>query len=75
MSPLRARVDKGRLITIERTTLPDGMVVDFVADEGDNLTDEERQALHAVLAQSWNSAEAGQVQAGSELLDHLRDRR
>lgn len=76
MSPLRARVEKGRLILNEPTTLPDGMVVDLVVDdEGDNLTDEERQALHAALTHSWKSAQAGQVRAGSELLDHLRDRR
>jgi len=41
MSPLRARVEKGRLVLNEPTTLPDGMVIDLVADdEGDTLTDE-----------------------------------
>jgi hypothetical protein len=76
MSPLRARVEKGRLVLNEPTTLPDGMVIDLVADdEGDNLTDEERRALHATLAESWKSAEAGRVRSGSELIDELRNRR
>jgi len=76
MSPLRARVEKGRLILNEPTTLPEGTVVDLVADdEGDNLTADDRQALHAALAKSWKSAEAGRVRNGSELLDELRNRR
>ena len=46
MSGLRARVEKGRLILHEPTTLPEGTVVDLVADdEGDDLTADERQAL------------------------------
>jgi len=76
MSPLRARVEKGRLILDEPTTLPEGTVVDLVADdEGDNLTDEERRALHAALAAAWESAQAGKVRPASEILDELRGRR
>ena len=52
MSPLRARVEKGRLVLNEPTTLPDGMVIDLVADdEGDTLTDEDRRTLHEALAE------------------------
>ena len=37
MSPLRARVEKGRLVLDEPTTLPDGTVIDLVVDdEGDD---------------------------------------
>ena len=62
MSPLRARVEKGRLVLDEPTTLPEGTVVDLVADdEGDDLTDEERRALHETLSASWRSAEAGRL--------------
>ena len=76
MSPLRARVEKGRIILDEPTTLPEGTVLDLVADdEGDNLTDEERRALHAELSASYASAEAGRVRAASEILDELRRRR
>ena len=45
MSPLQARVEKGRLVLDQPTTLPDGMVIDLVADdEGDRaILDESRQ--------------------------------
>ena len=76
MSPLRARVEKGRLVLDEPTSLPEGTVVDLVADdEGDDLTDEERRALHETLASSWRSADAGQLRPASEILDELRQRR
>jgi hypothetical protein len=76
MSPLRARVEKGRLILDEPTTLPDGTIIDLVADdEGDDLTDDERRALHAALSASWTSAEAGHLRPASAILDELRQRR
>jgi hypothetical protein len=59
MSPLRARVEKGRLLLDEPTTLPEGTVVDVVTDdEGDDLTDDERRALHDALSAFWKSVEA-----------------
>ena len=76
MSPLRARVEKGRLILNEPTTLPEGTIIDLVADdEGDNLTDEERGALHAALSASWTSADAGRLRPASKIIDELRRRR
>jgi hypothetical protein len=76
MSRLRARVQKGRLVLDEPTTLPEGTVVDLVVDdEGDDLTDEERRALHGALSASWKSAEAGDLRPGSAILDELRRRR
>ena len=76
MSPLRARVEHGRIRLDEPTTLRDGTVIDLVADdEGDDLTDEERRALHEALAASAKSAEAGQLRPASEILDELRRRR
>ncbi len=76
MSPLRVRVESGRLVLTEPTTLPEGTVIDLVADdEGDNLTDEERRALHAALSASWTSAEAGRCRPATEILDELRQRR
>lgn len=74
MSPLRARVEKGRLVLDEPTTLPDGTVVDLVADdEGDALTNEERRALHEALSAS--SAEEGRLRPATGILDELRRRR
>ena len=76
MSPLQARVEKGRLVLDEPTTLPEGTVVTLVADdEGDDLTDAERSALHESLSSSWRSAEAGRLRPASEILDELRQRR
>ena len=62
MSSLRARVQNGRLVLDEPTALPDGTIVDLVADdEGDDLTDSDRAALHAALERSWESVNAGRV--------------
>ena len=73
MSPLQARVENGRLVLDEPTALPEGTVVDLVADdEGDDLTDEERRALHEALSASWKSAESGRLRPASAILDDLR---
>ncbi len=72
MSPLQARVENGRLVLDEPTTLPEGTVVDLVADdEGDDLTDEERRGLHEALAASWK-AESGRLRPAAAILDELR---
>ena len=73
MSPLRTRVENGRLVLDGPTTPPEGTVVELVADdEGDDLTDEERRALHEALSTSWKSAESGRLRPASEILDQLR---
>ncbi len=76
MGPLRARVENGRLVLNEPTTLPDGTVIDLVADdESDDLTEEERRALHEALFASSQSVEAGRLRPAQEVLDELRRRR
>ena len=76
MSPLRARVEKGRLVLDEPTTLPEGTVVHLVADdEDDDLTDDERNALHVALSASWKSAGVGRLPSASAILNELRQRR
>jgi len=76
MSPLRARVEKGRLVLDEPTTLPEGTVVDLVADdEGDDLTSDERRVLHDALSTSWKSAQREQLRHASSILEELRRRR
>jgi len=73
MSPLRARVHEGRLILDEPTTLPQGTVIDLVADdEDDNLTDNERRALHAALSESWTSVEVRRLRWTSGRLATVR---
>jgi hypothetical protein len=60
----------------EPTTLPEGTVIELVADdEEDDLTDEERRALHHALSASWKSAETGDLRPASAILDELRQRR
>ena len=69
-------MEDGRLVLDEPTTLPEGTVVDLVADdERDDLTEQERSALHQMLSASWKSAEAGLLQPASAILDELRQRR
>ena len=76
MSQLRARVENGRLILDEPTTLPEGTVLDLVLDdEGDSLSDQEREALHAALTRSSESVDAGRVRPASAITGELRARR
>ena len=75
MTPLRARVENGRLHLDQPTALPDGTELDLVIDdEGDDLTDHERQALHEALSKSWTSAQAGDLHSASAIVDELRRR-
>lgn len=76
MSGLRARVEKGRIVLDEPTSLPEGTVIELVADdEGDDLTDDERRDLHQALLASSKSAEAGRVRPAASVLNALRRRR
>ena len=76
MNRLRARVENGRLVLDEPTTLPDGTVLDLVLDdEGDDLTDEQREALHEALARSHESLKKGDVRPASAIIKELRARR
>ena len=73
MSRLRARVENGRLVIDEPTDLPEGTVLDLVVDdEGDNLSAEEREALHAALARGIADADADRVAEATTALDELR---
>jgi hypothetical protein len=76
MSAFRARVEKGRLVLDEPTSLPDGTELELVVDdEGDDLTPEERRALHEALSASGKSAQAGRLRPAAALVDDLRRRR
>ena len=56
----------------ESTSLPEGSEWELViADDGDELDDTERAALHAALSEAWQSAKAGELRPASELLDEL----
>lgn len=72
---IRAKVSSGRIIVDEPTLLPEGTTLNLVVDdEGDDLDDNEREALNAHLLAGWRSAQAGQVRPASELLAELRSK-
>jgi hypothetical protein len=76
MKALRAKVEHGRLILDVPTTLPEGTVLDLVVDaDGDDLSDPEREALHAALDIGWAEAQAGQSLPVEPLLERLRAKR
>jgi len=73
MSRLHARFKNGRVQLDEPTNLPDGKVIDPVADdEADDLSADERRALHDALTASSKSAESGRLRPASGVLDDLR---
>jgi hypothetical protein len=72
---IKARVQAGRLVVDEPTTLPDGTEVELLPlDPGDWLTDEDRHALHAALAESDADVAAGRLVDAAEVLKELRSR-
>lgn len=75
MTAVKAYVKNGRLIVHEPTDLPEGTVVPLeIADDWDDLDDEERAALHESLRESIEQMKAGQTidieQALAELRTH-----
>ncbi len=72
---IKARVQAGRLVVDEPTTLPDGTEVELLPlDPGDWLTDADRQALHAALAESEADVAAGRLVDAADVLKELRSR-
>ena len=75
MSSIRAKVKDGPLLLDEPTSLPDGTILELVVDdEGDDLTDGERQALNEAIGRAWKSAAAGRVKPAKAIVDELRTR-
>lgn len=73
---MRATVRNGRLVMDEPTSMPEGTVLSLVVDdEGDDLDEAEREALHQSIARSWESLQAGQGRDATDLLAELRSRR
>jgi hypothetical protein len=73
MQGLKARVVNGRLVVDQPTALPEGTELDLtIVEPGDDLDDGERAALHAALAQAWESACTGKSSPAEELLRKLR---
>jgi hypothetical protein len=73
MLALKARVKDGHLVLNEPTDLPEGAeVVLEVADEKDDLDDEDRARLHAALDLSVAQGQAGNLIPAAEVMSKLR---
>jgi hypothetical protein len=69
---LRARVRGGRLVLDEPVDLPEGSEVDLVlADEQDDLDDEDRARLHAALDRAREQVRRGETLTKEEVLARL----
>lgn len=75
MSGVRARVENGRLVVNEPTTLPEGTILDLVLDdEGDDLDETERAARDEAIERAWQQAQAGMGRPAAEVIKDLRRR-
>lgn len=80
MQPLRAHVKNGRIVLDEPTDRPEGELVyvqlvdGVIADDRDDLADEERAALHRELDASIAEADAGETEDFAQVLAELRQR-
>jgi hypothetical protein len=73
MQPLKAIVRNGKLVVDETPTdLPEGTELELVvADQGDDLDDEERARLHASIGRGLADIKAGRVTDIDEVLSEL----
>ena len=73
MQAFKAHVRNGRIVVDEPTDLPDGTELYLLPiQDGDELDDEERAALHAAIEESETELDAGQVVSEEELWARLR---
>jgi len=74
MQALKARVRNGRLVLDEPTDLPEGTELYLmpVDDEGDDLDEEERVALHQALDEAEADIDAGRTVSEENMWAKLR---
>ena len=72
---VKATVRDGRLVIDEPTDLPEGTVLELVVDDGgDDLGDDEHEAIRSAIATSLDQASRGRVVPAGEILARLRAR-
>jgi hypothetical protein len=72
---IKGRVRDGRLTVDEPTDLPDGIEIELVPLDPEDLMDEaEREALHKALAESEEDVKAGRLIDAADVLKGLRSR-
>jgi hypothetical protein len=70
---MNAKVKGGRLVLDEPTDLPEGTEVQLVvADDADDLDDEDRARLHAALDRADDELRAGKYVPGEQVIARLR---
>lgn len=75
MQSLKAHVQDGRLVLDEPSTdLPEGEVVYLQLVDGDDMEDDEREALHESIRESIEQMNNGQLIDADEVLARLRAR-
>ena len=75
MTVVKALVKDGRLVLDEPTDLPEGTVVPLdIADDWDDLDDEERAALHESIREGFEDAKAGRTIDAEQWAAELRSR-
>jgi hypothetical protein len=74
MHARKIQVKDGRLILDEATDLPDGAEVEILVID-DELTSEERAALHASLDRALDDSDAGRGMDAQDYLEWYRSRR
>lgn len=71
MLVLKAKVRNGRLVLDEPTTLPEGSDVELRVVDDDEMSDDERQRLHASIARGLADGRAGRETDFDEFVDAL----
>lgn len=74
MQALKVQVKNGRVVLDEPTDLPDGAEIEVIVID-DDLSAEERAALHASLDRALDDSEAGRGMDATEYLAQYRARR
>jgi hypothetical protein len=73
MKTLKALVRNGRLVVDEPTSLPEGTHLNLaIADDWDDLDDEERRALDEAISEGWASLRAGRRIPAADVIRGLR---
>lgn len=76
MASLRARVEKGRIVAVDPTDLPEGTLLELhdlvvVDGENDDLDAEERRELRTALEKAFKSVREGDVTEGDGVFRRL----
>jgi hypothetical protein len=72
--PLKARVRNGRLVLDEPTDLPEGIEVELVFADGDELDADERRELYGALLEGSDELDAGQGEDLEQVISELEAR-